>query len=77
MFKSKSRSGQGSKHYSLKSKIAIVWFVNQRNQISHYLVDDLQLQSVLNDDAIYEILAVQLYIGGHPMKGKWSKVAIS
>ena len=68
MFKSKSTGGAGVKDHRLKSKIATVWFVNTKNQIQGYLVDDLQLRSVLSE-TLSEVLAVQLYIGGHNLKG--------
>ena len=68
MFKSKSTGGAGVKDHRLKSKIATVWFVNTKNQIQGYLVDDLQLRSVLSE-TLLEVLAVQLYIGGHALKG--------
>ncbi len=66
MFKAKSSSGVGVKDHRLKTKIATIWYVNQRNQIQGYLVDDLQLRGIL-EDTLPEVLAVQLYIGGHKL----------
>ena len=58
MFKAKSKSGQSTKNHTLKSKIATIWFINQRSQMQSYLVDDIQLQSILNDGHIFEIMAI-------------------
>ena len=73
VFKQKSKFGKGLKDHTLKTKIATVWFVNSKNSIQSYLVDDLQLKSILdecyNTDGVDEILAVQVYIGGYRMKG--------
>ena len=68
VFKQKSKAMKGSKHYSLINKIALVWYVDARNNMQSHLLDDVQLRSFMEDN-IYECLAVQLYIGGFPLKG--------
>ena len=68
VFKQRAKTMNGSKHHSLINKIALVWYVDSRNNIQSHLLDDVQLKSFLEDN-IYECLAVQLYIGGFPLKG--------
>jgi hypothetical protein len=68
VFKARSKAMQGSKHHEMTGKIAIVWYVDDKNNIQSYFVDDLQLRSILEEN-VYECLAVQLYIGGFPLKG--------
>ena len=68
VFKQKSKVMKGSKHHSLINKIALVWYVDARNNMQSHLLDDVQLRSFMEDN-IYECLAVQLYIGGFPLKG--------
>ena len=68
VFKQRARTMIGSKHHSLINKIALVWYVDARNNMQSHLLDDVQLKSFLEDN-VYECLAVQLYIGGYPLKG--------
>ncbi len=68
VFKSKAKLSKGRRDHRSYGKIAIVWFVNHRNAVQSYFVDDLQLRSIL-EEAVFEILAIQLHIGGYPVKG--------
>ena len=68
VFKSRSKAMQSGKHHEMSGKIAIVWYVDDKNGIHSHFVDDIQLRSFL-EEPVYECLAVQLYIGGFALKG--------
>jgi hypothetical protein len=59
---------KGFKQPQLISKIATVWYIQSNHSISSYIVDDIELRRILENKLI-EIIAVQVYIGGWPVKG--------
>jgi hypothetical protein len=67
-FRNKSHSFRAFKPSDLKSKIALVWFVRNDREIASYLVDEHELIRILNS-SLLEIIAVQVYLGGHRANG--------
>eukprot|EP00981_Chlorochromonas_danica_P002647 scaffold521_cov177-Ochromonas_danica.AAC.1 len=58
----------GHKAPEVKTKIALVWYVNASHSLASYLVDEVELSALLTQP-VNEIIAIQAYIGGYPVKG--------
>ncbi|RYH20613.1 hypothetical protein EON65_22920 [archaeon] len=58
----------GQKSLEVKSKIASVWYFNTEQGLTSYLVNEFELVNFLNSTA-FEIIAIQVYIGGYCVKG--------
>ena len=67
-FKAKSRGLKGFKDIDSRSKIATVWYMTSKATMASYLVDDEQLASILHEEFVLEILAIQVFMGGWPIK---------
>lgn len=67
-FKSKSRSLRGFKDQSSKQCVATIWYMTSKSTMSSFLVDDVQLASILHEQIVLEILAIQVFMGGWPVK---------
>jgi len=67
-FKNKSRSLRGFKDQNSKLCIATVWYMTSKSTMSSFLVDEVQLDSILGEKSVIEILAVQVFMGGWPVK---------
>ena len=67
-FKNKSRSLRGFKDQNSKLCIATVWYMTSKTTMSSFLVDEVQLDSILGEKSVIEILAVQVFMGGWPVK---------
>jgi hypothetical protein len=67
-FSARSKALKGQKDHSLRHKIAVVWYVQSSYAISSYLVDEVELSTILQSHLI-EIIAIQVFMGGYPFNG--------
>ena len=67
-FISRSKALKGHKEPAVKSKIAVVWYVQSNQTISSYLVDSMELQTILRSELV-EVVAIQVFMGGYTFNG--------
>ena len=67
-FKAKTRSLRGFKEVASRSMIATVWYMTSKTGMASYLVDEVQLMSLLLEKSVLEVLAIQVFMGGWPVK---------
>ena len=67
-FYARSKSLKGHKEHHIKSKIAVVWYIQSSSVMSSYLVDEIELLSILRN-RLLEIIAIQVFMGGYSYNG--------
>eukprot|EP01035_Chromulina_nebulosa_P027782 gene27782-36582_t len=67
-FTSRSKALKGHKEPAVKSKIAVIWYVQSNQTMSSYLVDSMELQTILRSELV-EIVAIQVFMGGYTFNG--------
>lgn len=67
-FKNASRRLKGRKDHHVRSKIATVFYLESQYSMSNLLVDEGELLSLLQSKTC-EVLAIQAFVGGCPLKG--------
>lgn len=67
-FKAKGKLVKGYKDNYYRPKIATIWYLLTNRTITSYLVDELELYSILTNN-MFEVLAIQLFVGGYYCKG--------
>lgn len=67
-FASRSKALKGQKESTVRTKIAVVWYIQSSRAISSYLVDETELYSILRNK-LTEIVAIQVFMGGYSYNG--------
>ena len=67
-FASRSKALKAHKEPAVKAKIAIIWYIQSNNIMSSYMVDQIELQSILRSELV-EIVAIQVFAGGYTFNG--------
>lgn len=66
--KNRSRALKGLKDVRVRNKIATIWYLESGQRISSYLVDEVELTSILHNH-LTEILCIQVFMGAYYLKG--------
>lgn len=67
-FKQRSKTFPGYRPTEMRSKIAVVWYLQTESIVSSYIIDEVELTTLLSTTA-KEVLAIQVYLGGSPCRG--------